>query len=546
MMLIRHWLHSLRSALAPVRKHRVPTRWSLESLEDRRLMSFTPTVNYDVRAEPGATPAPVAILAADFNNDGDLDLVTANSGSNNVSVLLGSGNGVFDPPIDSPAGYSPKSISVGDFDGDGNLDLAAVNGYGWGWFAANPVVSVMFGNGNGSFQAPSEIVLDELSTPMSVAVGDFNEDRLMDIAVATTDDYAYPGDVYYGIARVNVILSHADRTFDPPRVVFENDPVGYYGYGVISPVVVTDFDGDNHQDVLVGFDWSGSGEVVRVLLGDGNGNLDSASNTNWNIRQGSGMAVGKLDGDDVADLVAADYGNVNVRLGNGAGGFEPPPWGQSYGVDGQIRAIALADFDLDEALDVVTANYLSNDIGILRGRGDGSFTLPEHFAADPGTYAVAAADFNGDGWIDVATANATEGTVSVLLNDQSWESAPTYASISISDASVTEGKRGIKYLEFTVSLAAAYSATVTVQYATQDGTATAWFDYVPASGTLTFAAGETTQTVRVAIHGDSTIESDESFQLLLSNPSGNAVISDPLGVGLILNDDLPRGRGKKK
>ena len=61
-----------------------------------------------------------------------------------------------------------------------------------------------------------------------------------------------------------------------------------------------------------------------------------------------------------------------------------------------------------------------------------------------------------------------------------------------------------------------------------------------------FAAGERSKTVRIAIYGDGTNEANESFQLLLSNPTGNAVISDPVGVGLILNDDVARGPGKKK
>jgi chitinase len=86
---------------------------------------------------------------------------------------------------------------------------------------------------------------------------------------------------------------------------------------------------------------------------------------------------------------------------------------------------------------------------------------------------------------------------------------------------------------------------VTVRYTTQDGTATAGSDYQAQSGTLTFAPGETTKTVQIAIYGDRTLEADESFQLLLSDPTGNALISDPLGVGLIINDDF-HGRGNGK
>ncbi len=162
----------------------------------------------------GVGSAPQAVVAADFNNDGQLDLATANAGS--VSVLLGNANGTFDPAIDSPAVGS--SIAVGDFDGDGNLDLAGVS------LATNPFVKVMFGNGQGNFLSPSYISLGQLasplseplSEPMSVAVGDFNEDHLMDIAVAAPYNTHYPGYCCGGVyTLVKVILSHEDRTFSP-------------------------------------------------------------------------------------------------------------------------------------------------------------------------------------------------------------------------------------------------------------------------------------------------------------------------------------------
>jgi hypothetical protein len=159
---------------------------------------------------------------------------------------------------------------------------------------------------------------------------------------------------------------------------------------------------------------------------------------------------------------------------------------------------------------------------------------------------VAAGDFNGDGWLDIATANATGNNVSVLINDQIWAPSAPPVYIYVSDASVTEGKRGTKYLTFTVGLSAVSTELVTVRYATQNGTATTGSDYQAQSGILSFAAGETTKTVRIAIYGDSTNEPDELFHLQLSNPTGNAVICDPLGTGLILNDDVARGPGKKK
>jgi chitinase len=111
-------------------------------------------------------------------------------------------------------------------------------------------------------------------------------------------------------------------------------------------------------------------------------------------------------------------------------------------------------------------------------------------------------------------------------------------TLSVSDPSVTEGNSSTKNLTFTVTLSKVYSKTVTVAYATDDATAADASDYDAASGTLTFAPGETTKTVNVTINGDATIEADETLKLELSNAT-ESTIADATGLGTILNDDLP-------
>jgi hypothetical protein len=111
----------------------------------------------------------------DFNGDGLLDLAVANYGpSPSVSVLLGNGDGTFQTARNFAAGGYPRSVAVGDFNGDGVLDLAVANPF------AN--VSVLLGNGDGTFQAPRSFPAGD--TPWPVAVGDFNGDGLPDLAVA--------------------------------------------------------------------------------------------------------------------------------------------------------------------------------------------------------------------------------------------------------------------------------------------------------------------------------------------------------------------------
>ena len=107
--------------------------------------------------------------------------------------------------------------------------------------------------------------------------------------------------------------------------------------------------------------------------------------------------------------------------------------------------------------------------------------------------------------------------------------------------SLTEGNAGTKPFTFTVTLSAASGRSVTVKYATANGTATAGTsgsaDYVATSGTLTFSSpGTTTQSIAVSVRGNTTVESDELYSVSLKVPS-NATIQDSLGQGTILNDD---------
>jgi hypothetical protein len=149
---------------------------------------------------------------------------------------------------------------------------------------------------------------------------------------------------------------------------------------------------------------------------------------------------------------------------------------------------------------------------------------------------VAVGDFNGDGRSDAGVANSASNNVSVLLNDGAWPAlgAP---SISVNDVTVTEGNTGTTSATFTVTLSAASSQTVSVHYATADGTATAASgDYQAAAGTLTFGPGVTSQTATVLVNGDRLGENNESFLLVLTNPT-NAFLADMQGVGTIVDDE---------
>jgi hypothetical protein len=493
-------------------------------------LSFTPLTNFSVGANPQA------VATADFNNDGRLDVVTANYDAGSVSVLLGNGQGGFGAAISSPAGANPNSLAVGDFNSDGKLDLAAANDGTTG-------VSLMFGNGDGSFRAP--VSLDIGSEARSVAVGDFNGDGKIDLGV-TSNVYTPGGyDYYYGYygsydGRANVLLGNGAGSFSPPITTA-------LGYGYHTSAAMADFNGDGNDDfAAVNSDYG----TVSVSLGSRAGaplGAPTSFATGWYPQA---VTVGDFTGDGILDLVTAGQ-TVDILPGIGDGTFQ--------GVSRQYvdpTAIAVADFNADGRLDVVTADPWGQAVSVFLGRGDGTLTPRIDHAVASAPTAVAVGDFNRDGRADVASANAGSGTVSVLLNDRIWP-ALNAPSISVGDATLTEGNTGTLNMIFTVSITAVFDRDVTVRYATSDGnswnTATAGIDYQSRSGQVTIPAGNTSATIAIPVYGDRLVENSETFSVRLTDPT-NAFIADGSGVATIV-DNEPRisinnvskseGNGKK-
>ena len=140
-------------------------------------------------------------------------------------------------------------------------------------------------------------------------------------------------------------------------------------------------------------------------------------------------------------------------------------------------------------------------------------------------------------WKYTKDGSLSSGSDTGWVDRVGW-TGPSLPSLSINDVTVTEGNSATTMATFTVTLSAASASSVTVSYATANGTATAGSDYVAASGTLTFAAGETSKPIPVTVNGDTTVESNETFTVNLSGATG-ATIADAQGVGTITNDDVP-------
>jgi hypothetical protein len=380
-------------------------------MEERTVPTFLPPATFPVGVNPHA------VTVADINHDGTPDLVVVNAGpssasnsQSSLSVLLGKGDGTFQPAITTPilnggaAGGNAQSVAVGDFNGDGKLDVA-LNTSG---SPANPAVEVLLGKGDGTFQA-NHLILGVGQTPLSVAAGDFDHNGALDLVTANNN------------GTLSLLLGNGDGTFQP-RVDLN---VG----GAPRTVAVGDFNGDGKLDVVTAQQLTDS---VSVLLGNGNGTFArplvfAASGVNFTPES---MVVADVNGDGKLDLAIksvsvldSDAFQIGVLLGNGDGTFHAPLLGAAQ--PGGSGDLALGDFNHDGLIDVAVADELgasSGNLSVFAGNGDGTFQSLirlDLLTGGNGPGGIAAADLNGDGLVDLVAANSgdTPGTVGVLLNN---------------------------------------------------------------------------------------------------------------------------------
>ena len=274
-----------------------------------------------------AGSGPQSVAVGDFNGDGKPDLAVVNSYSNNVSILLGNGDGTFQIHVDYPTGAQPGSVAIGDFNGDGKLDLAVVNSY-------SNNVSVLLGNGNGTFQPAVSYGTGSGTGPAFVAVGDFNHDGKLDLAVANSNS-----------TYVSVLLGNGDGTFQTA--------VNYDVGGAPTSIAVGDFNHDGKLDLAVAVPVPGPSTYVSVLLGNGDGTFQTAVNYNAPYAPDA-VAVGDFNGDGNLDLVVGNRSsNISVFLGNGDGTFRTAV---NYSAGYNPSSVAVGDFNNDGTLDLAVAN----------------------------------------------------------------------------------------------------------------------------------------------------------------------------------------------
>jgi FG-GAP-like repeat len=350
--------------------------------------------------------SPQSAVTGDFNDDGKLDLAVANPASNNISVLLGNGDGTFQAPVNYAAGVNPwTGMAVGDFRGNGKLDLVAAN------FGSNNV-SVLLGNSDGTFQ--SAVNYDGGVNPTWVAVGDFNRDGKLDLAVS--DQNCTSGAQPCGPGTVSVLLGNGDGTFKAH--VDYHTPPGGEG---LNSVALGDFNNDGYLDLAVAAGDGAGGNQISVLLGNSDGTFRTGVNYTANANPDA-IATADFNKDGNLDLIVVNnVGLVSILLGNGDGTFQTHvdypgffPMGGSIGI---------GDFNEDGNLDFAVTNGGTNDtVGIFLGNGDGTFQPQVQFGTSAYPNGVVVGDFNGDGRLDLAVPNYNDSTVSVLLQSGTVQS----------------------------------------------------------------------------------------------------------------------------
>jgi chitinase len=206
------------------------------------------------------------------------------------------------------------------------------------------------------------------------------------------------------------------------------------------------------------------------------------------------------------------------------------------------------------AFKVTLSQPATGSVKVNYATADGTAVAGSDYTAQSGTLTFAAGETSKTVNVVVAGDTAVEANETLTLKLSSVSGATIAAgsatgtivnddvapppSIRIGDASVIEGTAAAPgHAAFTVTLSAASTSAVTVNFATADGTATAGSDYVAQSGSLSFAPGETQKTIQIAAIGDSVVEADEGFTVVLSKPVG-ATIADGTGAGTIVNDDI--------
>jgi FG-GAP-like repeat len=368
----------------------------------------------------------LGVLSGDFNGDDKIDLAVQTR--QGFSVLLGKGDGTLTAQTEQ-TGQLGGAIRLADFNGDGKTDALEFEGN-------RSATSVLLGNGDGTFGTPISLPAN-CQSPIGI-VADFNGDKKADLAFAEgsgggvgvclgNGDGTFQNAVVYDAGVQHGTVLFGDFNHDGKLDLAASDVGGVSillgnGNGTFKSAIPTgasnfinlatgDFNHDGKLDLAA----NSNGEII-VLLGNGDGTFQSPI-TSPNPNGFGPLAAGDLNKDGNLDLVTigqAAPNGMNILLGNGDGTFKAPTLLKVFGP----QTFQIRDVNGDGKLDLIVA--APSFLDVILGKGDGTFQAPKNFAAPQGSISLAAADVNGDGLLDVAflrhTGSSSSGTLTMYLN----------------------------------------------------------------------------------------------------------------------------------
>lgn len=326
-----------------------------------------------------------AIVADDFNHDGIPDVIggkTIGAGEYAVTALLGRGDGTLRVFADFPVSGIPLWMAEGDLNHDGNLDImVAVQAYNG---SGSNGLSVLLGNGDGSFK-PEVVYGSSGNEPaQSLAVADFTGDGNLDVVLAANKT-------------LNLFVGNGDGTFRNPAALAPK--------GIAFSLAAADVNSDGKPDLLATYPLS---NTVAVLIGNGDGTFQPPVRYQTQVAPAQ-VVTGDLNNDGALDLIIAASGNgyksgLSVLLGNGDGTFQAKT---DYVIGEESFYLATGDFNGDGRLDVAITNYFTQGMAVLLGNGDGTLQSPFYYGTFLFPGPIQTADLNSDGALDLLVLDGT-------------------------------------------------------------------------------------------------------------------------------------------